>query len=259
MDIKISAVSYLNSKPLIEGLQNREILDHFQLTLDIPSVCAKKLIENEADIGLVPVAILPLLKEKHVISDYCIGAVGEVQSVLLVSKVPVDRIKRIMLDYQSRTSIQLTRVLANWHWKISPEWVDANEGYESKIDKETAAVIIGDRAFAARDQFPYVYDLSLEWYRFTGLPFVFACWVANKKLPDDFLRKFNRAIEHGLKNKDRVIAAWQEKYKNVDVKNYLDNCISYELDSKKLEGMNRFFTYLEELDKLETLPKRAAI
>src|ERR1043165_5988838 len=109
--IRVSAVNYLNSKPFIFGLQNSDIINEIDLQLDIPSVCADKLEENKVDIGLVPVAILPELEEHHIISDYCIGADGEVSSVLLLSDVPLDEIKSIHLDYQSRTSVMLAQVL----------------------------------------------------------------------------------------------------------------------------------------------------
>src|SRR5215217_7144760 len=128
--IRISAVNYLNSKPFIYGLENSAIRNEIELQLDIPSVCADKLEENKVDIGLVPVAILPELEEYHIISDYCIGADGEVGSVLLLSEVPLNEIKVIQLDYQSRTSVLLAQILAEKFWKIKPQWMDGEENFE---------------------------------------------------------------------------------------------------------------------------------
>jgi chorismate dehydratase len=145
--IKVSAVSYINTLPFLYGINNSEIKDQLDLSLDIPSDCAKKLLSGEVDIGLVPVAILPQLKEYHIISDYCIGAVGDVDSVALYSDVPLDEIESVYLDYQSRSSVNLVKVLAKEYWHISPTWNDTTDGYENKIEGNIAGVIIGDRTF----------------------------------------------------------------------------------------------------------------
>ena len=133
--IKISVVEYLNSTPFVYGLLNSGYLDNseVQLELDIPSVCAKKLVDGTADVGLVPVAIIPALKEHYVLTDYCIGAIGKVNSVLLLSNVPLTDIKTILLDFHSNTSVALTRILASKLWNISPEWKNAEEGFISSI------------------------------------------------------------------------------------------------------------------------------
>jgi chorismate dehydratase len=109
--LKVSAVSYTNSKPFVFGLLHSDILDKIELSLDIPSVCALKLIENQVDIGLVPVAALLQIPNYHIISDYCIGANGAVDSVFIFSNKPISEIKTLKLDSQSRTSNNLARVL----------------------------------------------------------------------------------------------------------------------------------------------------
>ena len=91
--IKISVVNYTNSLPFVYGLENYKGVMNFELQKDIPSECARKLIDNEVDIGLIPVAVIPLLKEVHILTNYCIGAVGEVSSVLLLSEVPLEKIE----------------------------------------------------------------------------------------------------------------------------------------------------------------------
>ena len=105
--IKISAVSYLNSKPFIYGLHHSNLFNEIELSQDIPSVCAQKFIDEKVDIGLIPITVIPKLKEYYIISDYCIGAVGKVSSVMLYSDVPLNAIKNILLDYQSLTSVTL--------------------------------------------------------------------------------------------------------------------------------------------------------
>ncbi len=240
-NIKISVVSYLNSKPFLFGIEHSEIRKQIDLQLDIPSVCARKLIENQVDIGLVPVAIIPSLKQHFIISDYCIGAVGKVSSVMLYSQVPLNAIKQVLLDYQSRTSVTLVKVLAKEYWHISPEWVPATEHFEDQIKDTTAAVIIGDRTFGLEEKYAYVYDLSGEWQKFTKLPFVFACWVANKELSKAFITEFNTALKYGIDHRGTLIEELRAaKIYKTDVENYLKNSISYNYDSDKKRALTLF-------------------
>ena len=248
MKTKISAVNYLNSKPFIYGLENSELINEIDLQLDSPAVCAEKLENNKVDIGLVPVAILPEQDEYHIISNYCISADGEVGSVLLLSDVPLNEIKSILLDYQSRTSVLLAQVLAEKFWKIKPLWIDAEKDFENGISGTTAGVVIGDRTFTLKNKFKYVYDLSAEWKKFTKLPFVFACWIANKELDRGFVKKFNEALRFGLMNVEAVIE--QHKVivgKDVDVKDYFENKISYAFDDRKKFALELFLKYAGEI------------
>ena len=250
--IKISIVSYLNSKPFVYGIEHSNLVSEIDLQLDIPSVCAQKLIDGKVDLGLIPIAVLPLLQEKYIISDYCIGAVGKVASVMLYSQVPLTEISSILLDYQSRTSVTLVKVLAANFWKISPEWISAERDFENKIEGSTAAVIIGDRTFDIGNKYGYVYDLSEEWQKFTQLPFVFACWVANKKLPEDFLKKFNEALKYGIDNRAPLILDLQKSGKyNLDVATYLNKNINYDYNASKKEALELFLSYMAKLDNID--------
>lgn len=246
--IKISVVSYLNSKPFIYGLDHSKLINEIDLQLDIPSVCAQKLIDGKVDIGLIPVAVLPQLKEKYIISDYCIGAEGKVASVILYSKVPLPEIKNILLDYQSRTSVLLVKVLAANFWEIDPQWISAQADYENDIVGNTAALIIGDRTFELENKYPYSYDLAEEWQKFTQLPFVFACWVANKKLPDHFISEFNMALKFGIDNRTKLIAELvkQNTY-STDIEAYLSINIKYDYDNLKEKALNLFLDYIVKM------------
>ncbi len=246
--IKISAVSYLNSKPFIYGLQHSGIISNINLSLDIPSVCAQKLIDNTVDIGLIPVAAIPQLKEHYIISNYCIGALKKVSSVMLYSEVPLNSIEKVLLDYQSRTSVMLVRILAENFWKISPQWIKAETGFEDHIKGSTAAVIIGDRTFGLENKYPYAYDLAEEWEKFTHLPFVFACWVANKKLPAEFIGQFNSALKAGLDSRSVLIKEINSSGSyRVDVESYLRDKISYTLDQRKKQALELFLEYVNKL------------
>ncbi|MGZ4075969.1 MAG: menaquinone biosynthetic enzyme MqnA/MqnD family protein [Bacteroidia bacterium] len=247
--IKISIVSYLNSKPFVYGIEHSDILNEIELQQDIPSVCAQKLIDGKVDVGLIPVAVLPLLKEKYIISDYCIGAVGKVASVMLYSNVPLQQIRTVLLDYQSRTSVTLVKVLAKNFWKITPEWIPASVDFENKIDGTTAAVIIGDRTFGLENKYKYAYDLAEEWQKFTQLPFVFACWVANKKLQDTFIDKFNSVLKYGIDNRKTLIAELQKTSKySMDVDTYLSKSIDYSYNDSKKQALELFLSYVANLE-----------
>ena len=242
--IKISAVNYLNTKPFVHGIENSGFLEQIELQLDIPSVCAEKLINDDVDIGLIPIAILPKLDYYDILTDYCIGARGEVGSVLLLSEKPLEKIENIILDFHSKTSISLVKILCYKYWKINPLWVDSNKDFDHLIKGATAGILIGDRAMKIRSKFEYVYDLAFEWEKFTDMPFVFACWTSNKKLPESFVNSFERAISWGVKNKLSSITD-MENY--AEAKIYLENNMSYDLDSDKKTAMDLFLSYLKAL------------
>ncbi|MDB5279452.1 MAG: hypothetical protein JWR61_4407 [Ferruginibacter sp.] len=236
--IRVGAVSYLNTKPLIFGFENGMMKESIDLVFDYPANIAKQLIENEIDIGLIPVAVLPQLKEYHIISDFCIAADGEVASVCLFSDVPLNEIKTILLDYQSRTSVALLKVLLKEHWKISPDLVQASEGYENTISGNTAGLVIGDRALQQRLKSTFIYDLSTTWKELTGKPFVFAAWISNKQMTQQFIANFNQANKFGLDNLERVVR--ENPYDTYDLHTYYTDNIKFNPQFDKLEVITLF-------------------
>ncbi len=246
--IRISCVSYLNSIPFVYGIKHHAISSKIALSLDIPSVCAEKLSTGRADIGLVPVAAISTINGATPISNWCIGADGDVKSVTLLSEVPLDKIETILLDYHSVTSINLTRVLAGFYWKINPLWVNAQSGFEQTISGTTAAVVIGDRSLQMRDKFNYVYDLAGEWKKFTGKPFVFACWVSNKILGSNFLEDFNNALAYGINHIDEVVAELKVAPNYfAGTEEYLKNYLHYAFTDEMKSGMELFLNYKNQL------------
>lgn len=224
------------------GFKHGIEIENMQLIESYPSKIAAMLMNNEIDVGLVPVSIIPALKEAYVITDYCIGAEGEVGSVCLFSEEPLDKVEKVLLDYQSRTSIELAKILLKQYWKLSPEIEDAKEDFRSQIKGTTAGLVIGDRAFEQRRRSAYVYDLAEAWISFTGLPFVFAAWIANKKLPDAFIKKFNEGNKAGLESIDEVIA--ENPYELYDLKKYFTQNINYTLTPEKRKGMEKFLSMM---------------
>ena len=241
---RIGAVSYLNTRPFLLGIEQSGLMDQIELVKDYPAKIAKALMEDTIDIGLVPVAVIPLLNDPHYISEYCIGAEGEVASVAIFSEVPMEQIEKIYLDHQSRTSVQLARLMAAFYWEKEVEWIQADESYIEHIGGTTAGVIIGDRALVAQQKFPYVYDLAKAWKNYTGLPFVFATWISNKPIPEDFRQLFDQANAYGLSHIDDVIAKIDDKEKVYDLKKYYKQNISYEFTEAKKQGLALFLKLL---------------
>jgi chorismate dehydratase len=244
--IRISAVSYTNTKPFIYGLQHSGILDKIDLSLDTPADCAQKLIDDRADIGLIPVVAVLNIPNWKIISNYCIGAVGAVNSVFIFSNCPIANVKRLQLDPQSRSSNNLAKVLLKNYWKLSPELLVNDVDYAQLPDNETAFVQIGDRTFGKKDKYKFAYDLAGEWQKFTGLPFIFAGWIANKAIPDDFVAHFNKALKLGLDNRNELFKELPE-YPDFDIEDYLMNRIDFNITDDKLKAMNLFLDYIRQL------------
>ena len=224
--------------------------DEIELIFDYPANIAAFLINDQIDVGLVPVAIIPLLKEHYVIADYGIACDGEVASVCLFSDVPLEAIRSIYLDYQSRTSVELLKILLKEHWKISPELISGSQNFENKIKGNTAGLVIGDRAFIQRLKSKYMYDLGLAWKEMTGMPFVFAAWISNKKLPGDFIAAFNEANTIVLKNLDEVIS--RNPYTDFDMKAYYTQNIQFNLEAGMFTAMDLFLSKLKR--NMEAIP-----
>ncbi len=243
--IKVGAVNYLNTKPLVHGLEKGLMKDEVELLYDYPGKVAELLIDNTIDVGLVPVAIIPEMKEHHIVADYCIASNGPVASVCLFSETPLEEITTVLLDYQSRTSVLLVQYLLKEYWKLNPVFKKAGANFTNEIKGTTAAVVIGDRAFRQRKLSPFIYDLGEAWKNHTGLPFVFAAWVSNKPLPSSFIFNFNAANEYGLQRLGEVVAA--NPYSEFDLNKYYTQHIQYRLDEQKKEGLHKFLHWCRQL------------
>ena len=243
--VKVSAVSYLNTKPLLYGIERHPIRQQIELDLEYPSLIAKHLADGSTDLGLVSTAALLSIPNPQIISDYGIAASGKVGSVCIFSQVPLDRVEKIYLDYQSRTSVRLAEILLKKYWNLEIPLEDAPEQYIDLIEGATAGVIIGDRALQSLDKFEYVYDLAGHWKELTGLDFIFAAWIANKTLPEQFIQDFNAANEMGLRHIDEVVAA--HPYSFYDLNVYYRQNIQYKFDDSKREGLHLFLEYIRQL------------
>lgn len=245
--LRISVVSFLNSRPYLEALNSPALSRTFHISTDIPSECARKLIAHEVDLGLIPVAMIGALPSPSLLPEYCISANGKVDSVLLVSRVPIDDIQTILLDPSSRTSVQLARILADELWHIQPRWIDAEKGMMdlSQPLNTDAAVVIGDQALEFATAFPYVLDLAEEWKRMTGLPFVFAAWVSNSEIKPEtslILREQFKQVEN---LQPAFLDSLQKEFPYVNVTEYLTLRIRYRLGEKERDGLKLFLQKLQ--------------
>ncbi|WP_353134931.1 menaquinone biosynthesis protein [Pseudopedobacter sp.] len=244
--VRFSVVSYTNTKPFLYGLEHSAIKDKIDLKVDYPALCAQKLIDDKADVGLIPVAAILNLKEYHIISNYCIGATGKVNSVFVFSNCPIEEVEFIQLDPESRSSNNLALVLMKNFWEINPIKIIDADDYGSSSQEKTAFVQIGDRTFGKKQKFEYTYDLAEEWMKFTGLPFVFAAWVSNKKLPDEFIDELNEAFRYGINHIDNVLESLPQ-YNGFDLRQYLHSDLDFVLNDKKIEALELFHSYIKDL------------
>ena len=206
----------------------------------MPSDCAGKVIDGTVDLGLIPVAAIPHVPNANIISDYCIGSVGAVNSVFIFSTVPAEQIRTVKLDRESRTSNNLAKVLLKFHFKQEVQFTTEANAVTDAI------ILIGDRTFGKKGEYAYVYDMGEEWMKFTGLPFVYAAWVANKEIPEAFVNEFNAALKLGLESRAEVIKNLPEN-PVFDLGDYLMHKLDFELTDKKRTALNLFLSYIERL------------
>jgi chorismate dehydratase len=217
-------------------------MEEIDLIIDYPSRIADMLLKDEIDMGLVPVAVIPRMQEYYINGEHCIGSDGPVASVCLFSETPVEKLEKVLLDYQSRTSVQLARILLKEHWRVNPLLEDGGKDFRNHIKGSTGGVVIGDRALEQRKVSPHVYDLGEAWKKLTGLPFVFAAWISNKPLDPEFVKRFDTANRQGLQQIEQVVQ--QHPYDVFNLHDYFTRYLDYRLDDRKRAGLNRFLQYL---------------
>jgi chorismate dehydratase len=255
--LRIGAVGYLNSKPLVEDLQ--ALIPGSSLEFELPSHLADRMAEGEFDVGLIPV--VEFLKNRFCtyLPGLAVGCRGPVLSVCVFSKVPFDQIRSISIDEGSRTSAALLRILFHGnYWSIGN--VHPLPICQSAETVETDAVlIIGDRAMRQKlPGFPHRLDLGEEWFRQTGLPFVFAVWAVRPglHLAHEVIEGFQAALNRGMQSLPRLAvreAALLGKDPDLCL-HYLSHHIRYDLGATELAGLHLF---QRRLDQLAIVPWRA--
>lgn len=249
--LRVCAVSYLNTVPLVWGLIHGPQQGIFDLDFRIPSECADRLASGVADIGLVPSFELTQ-QDLEVVPSIGIACHGPVRTILLLSSRPAAEIRTLAADSSSRTSVQLARIVLSRKFGASPEVFAHPPDPEAMLRRADAALIIGDPALRVDpSRLPYYsYDLGAEWVEMTGLPMVFAVWagrpgVSTPEVGDTFAASWR----YGRDRMDEIIAlesARREFAPNL-VREYLTRHIVHELTARDYKGMDLFLRYAREL------------
>jgi chorismate dehydratase len=241
--VRVGAVNYLNTKPLIHDLD--ALAPQAVLSLDLPSCLADQLAAGELDVGLIPVIEYFRGSGYTIVPDIAIATRGPVLSVTLFSRVPWPDIRRVALDEGSRTSATLTQLLLRQRYGVHPEVVPLPIDAAAEDVAADAVLLIGDRAMqSCLPGFRHAYDLGQEWLDWTGLPFVYAVWAvrsgADLRGVDGALRQ---AKEQGLAHVG-AIAARESRRLGLDAgfcRRYLETLISFDLGPRELAGLERFY------------------
>ena len=246
---RIGAVSYLNTKPLVAGLE--AISDRYELVFDLPSRLADRLASGELDVALIPSVEATLNPNYRIVSDACIGCRGPVWSVKLVSKVPAGEIKTLALDEGSRTSRALTKVILAHKFNCRPELSNLSMQSDWRESSTDAVLIIGDRAMNLdASHFVHQWDLGEVWNQWTGLPFVFAMWVAREEDELDFLAGLlSQARDRGTSQLAQLVDANYGKYNltREQCDDYLKNRLHFSLGVDEKKALKLFFEYASQL------------
>ena len=252
--IRVSAISFLNTAPLLWDFEHGEPRPEFRLEYTVPSACAEQLRAGAADVGIIPVAAYHGIPDLVVIPEVAIATQRTVRSIVLVSKVPLDEIRTVAADTSSRTSVLLARLLfRKWHGGDRQFTALAPE-LSAMLARCDAALLIGDPALTVSRSQYLVYDLAEEWHRLTAKPFVFAFWAVRREAlaqaPPELARIFQQSRDHGLEpaNLAKLGREWAPRVglTEAEVVRYLTENIDYSLDAGNLAGMELFFRYAAE-------------
>jgi len=264
--LRISAISYLNTAPLMWDFEHgsTDARSAFEISYTIPSQCAASLREGSADIGIIPVAAYASIPDLAILPGVAIASRRAVRSILLVSKVPLEKIQTVALDTSSMTSVALIKVLfAKW-WGGGRTFTAMAPDIEQMLMTNDAGLVIGDPALKIDRSRYLTFDLAEEWIRFTGKPFVFAFWaVRQAALTDaprdlDLATVFQESRDHGLQPEslDRIAREWSPRLglDECRIKRYLTENIHYSLDPACLDGMRLFYQFACECGALPSVP-----
>lgn len=267
MPLRISAISFLNTAPLMWDFENGEsagrLRAHFEISYTIPSHCARQLKEGLADIGIIPVAAYTEIPDLVIVPDVAIAAKNKVRSILLVSKVPLEKIRSVATDESSRTSAALVEIYLRKFVGVDPGFSRQKPNLKEMLQWHDAGLLIGDPALQARTAGYHVYDLAEEWRRWTGRPFVFAFWAVRKAALEgrpaelNVAQVFQQSRDHGLKHIPEIAEAWAPKLglSAQLISDYLTENVDYSLDRENLEGLRLFFRYGHELGVFSNIPE----
>jgi chorismate dehydratase len=260
--LRISAISFLNTAPLMWDFEHGTAGADFDISYTLPSACAAELQAGNAEIGIIPAAAYTQIPDLAILPGVAIAARRPVRSILLVSKVPVEEIRSIALDTSSMTSVALTKVLFERWLGGGRSFTPMAPDLDRMLRDHDAGLVIGDTALKV-DRLNYLtIDLAEEWIRFTGKPFVFAFWAVRRaalaSASADLAAVFQASRDHGLRadSISQIAKTWAPKISlsEAEVRSYLTENIHYQLDPGCLEGLQLFYRYAAECGALPKAP-----
>jgi chorismate dehydratase len=262
--LRISAISYLNTAPLMWDFEHGEAGSHFELSYTIPSGCARALADGSADLGIIPAAAYTQIVGLEILSDVAIASRRAVRSILLVSRRPLEQVRSVALDNSSMTSVALAKILLKWRG-VEPRYASMEPDIENMLAAHDAGLVIGDPALQVDRTRYYTLDLAEEWIRVTGKPFVFAFWAIRRqalKEADpalDVAAVFRDSRDHGLEpaNLSKIVGDWSARLdlSAAEVRSYLTQNIHYRLDPECIAGLQAFYRYAAEIGALPEAPE----
>ena len=270
--LRVSIVEYLNTAPLVWGFTEGPLADRYDLSFSLPSQCAEALRRGDVDVAIIPAIEYQRIENLVALPGIAVAAKREVRSILVVSKKPIEKAKRIALDTSSRSSVALTRILAAERWRIQPEFVDAAPNPSAMLENADAALVIGDPALRIQikmDQLAarvpsdenccsgdpkdspipgiesvYVYDVAHEWQELTGKPCVLAIWAGRREaMTPEVAADFLASKEYGMARIPEIAEAASMKLDlpAKDLETYLAEHIDFSLDADNLAGLELYY------------------
>lgn len=260
--MRISAISYLNTAPLMWDFEHGVVDPNFEVSYTLPSQCARELQAGTADIGIIPSAAYASIPDLSILPGVAIASKQAVRSILLVSEKEIPEIRSVALDNSSLTSVALTRVLFQKHWRRDPEFASESPNLHSMLARSDAALLIGDPALKVDRSKYNTWDLAEEWIRFTGKPFVFAFWAMRNQSAKttnlDLASIFQKSRDHGLQPNSllEIANTWSAKLglSEKSIHEYLTSNVFYFLDEHCIEGLQLFYRYAHECKALPQTP-----
>jgi chorismate dehydratase len=256
--LRVSAVSFLNTTPLVWGMLHGPQRGLFDLEFRIPSECADQLASGAADIGIVPSFELTR-QDLEIIPGTGIACHGAVRTILLISKVPAAEIRTLAVDSSSRTSVELVRVILERRYGASPRQIAHAPDLDAMLAIADAALIIGDPALHIDPAILpwHVYDIGAEWVELTGLPMVFAVWAGRRgTVSPAVVEAFRESCRYGLSHMDEIVAAESVSrgFAEALVREYLTRHIVHELGEREYRGMELFLDYARREAAIPAIP-----
>jgi chorismate dehydratase len=270
--LRISIVEYLNTAPLVWGFTEGPLAGKYDLSFTVPSECAEALRRGDADVAIIPAIEYQRMEGLVALPGMAVAASGDVRSILVVSKTPIERAKRIALDTSSRSSAALVRLLAAEYWRIQPEFVDAVPDAAAMLSIADAALVIGDPALRIAvkmdylagkkpregaccqgdpDEMPvpgfqtlFVYDVAFQWREMTGKPCVLAIWAGHRdKITPEVVADFQASKQYGLERIEEIAEAASIKLDlpASSLESYLRDNIDYSLGEENLAGLKLYY------------------